>query len=54
MLSGLVNLQRLDVSNTPVIDLSPLSGLANLRVINLMETQVSDLSRLLELIKNLI
>ena len=42
-LSGLMNLQQLNVSNTQVTDLSPLSGLANLQELNVSHTQVTDL-----------
>lgn len=45
-LSGLVNLQTLDVSQTQVSDLSPLAGLANLQTLDAPETEVSDLSPL--------
>ena len=48
-LSGLKNLKRLNLSNTPVIDLSPLAGLEKLQRLNVWNTPVADLSPLANL-----
>ena len=48
-LSGLKNLKRLNLSNTPVIDLSPLAGLEKLQRLNVWNTPLADLSPLANL-----
>jgi internalin A len=49
-LSGLTNLQRIELGNTKVTDLSPLSGLINLERLELNNTKIIDLSPLSGLI----
>ncbi len=48
-LSGLHNLELLDLSHTQVLDLSPLRNLKKLASLNLEDTHVSDLSPLVGL-----
>ena len=48
--SELTWLQSLDLSRTPVSDLTPLATLSTLQVLDVRNTQVSDLSSLLSLI----
>ena len=43
-IAGLINLQKLWISNNPISDLTPVSGLTNLTVLVLNKTLVSDLS----------
>ena len=43
-IAGLINLQKLWISNNPISDLTPVSGLTNLTDLVLNKTLVSDLS----------
>ena len=43
-LSGLVNLEMLDLNNTGVTDISPLSNLTNLKTLNLSGNPIEDFS----------
>ncbi|NOT10704.1 MAG: hypothetical protein HOP23_02545 [Methylococcaceae bacterium] len=45
-LSGLINLKRLNLSNTQVLDLSPMASLTKLQRLNIWNTPVHDLSPL--------
>ncbi|MBF0356368.1 MAG: hypothetical protein HQL43_14135, partial [Alphaproteobacteria bacterium] len=45
-LAGLAELQSLNISGTPVADLTPLAGLANLQILDITGTPVADLTPL--------
>ncbi len=45
-LTELINLERIEVSNTSISDLSPLAGLTKLRYLELVHNPISDLSPL--------